>query len=179
MLTIKWTTVNQLVADGIEDLAVEHWLEAEVDHDEIPLAIDYEHLRALERAGNFKCAAAYSGSRLVGYALFTVMVSPLRRHSLHAFCDAVFMDTQFRGHGVRLVRWCERELEVLGVVKAFISSRPHVHLGHGRSSGTLGDLLAHMGYTLTETVYAKLLGAHNVRRKQEPHRLPTGPAAAG
>ena len=176
MLTIKWTTVSQLIADGIEDLAFEHWLEAEDDHDQIPLAIDYEHLRALERSGNFKCAAAYHGGELAGYALFTVMASPLRRHSRHAFCDAIFMDPRFRGHGVRLVRWCERELQVLNVVKIMISSRPRVRLGHGRTSGTLGDLLDKMGYTLVETVHGKLLGASRVRRKQKPDRLPTGSA---
>ena len=65
-MLIQWRTVNQLIADGIEDLAVAHWEEAEDDHDAIPLAIDYGHLRVLEQAGNLKLAGAYDARSLVG-----------------------------------------------------------------------------------------------------------------
>ena len=96
------------------------------------------------------------------------MHSPLRMGSLHAFCDAVYLDPDYRGHGIQLIRWCDRELAALGVVKAFISDRPRVRLGHGRTSGRLGKVLTRLGYTESEVVYAKLLGDHNVRRKQSP-----------
>jgi GNAT superfamily N-acetyltransferase len=177
LLTIKWRTVNQLVSDGIEDLAAAAWEEVEDDLDTIPLAIDYEYLRTLEKAGNLKLAGCFADGELVGHAIWTVMASPIRRTTLHGFCDTIFMDPQFRGHGLRLVRWCERELSLLGVHKVFIADRPRLRLGHGRHCARLGNVLTRLGYSEAETVYAKVLGDPNVQRKQGPGGLPTGTAS--
>lgn len=168
MLEIRWRTVRQLIADGGEDIAVANWEESEVDHTDVPMAIDYAHLTSLEKAGNFKVAGLYVDGTLQGYASWTIMHSPLRKGTLHAFCDAIFVMPETRGHGLRLIRWSERELEALGVVKMFMSSRPHVRLGKRQTSGKLGDVFIRLGYEETETVYAKVLGAPNVQRKQSP-----------
>ncbi len=165
-MKIQWRTVNQFISDGIEDLAAAAWEEVEDDLDTIPLAIDYEHLRTLERSDNLKLAGCFAGGRLVGHAIWTVMASPIRRTTLHGFCDTIFMDPEFRGHGLGLIRWCERELSVLGVKKVFIADRPRLRLGHGRNSARLGKVLTRLGYSESEVVYAKLLGEPDVRRKQ-------------
>lgn len=159
MRSIAWESLDALVADGLEDLAVAHWEEAEDDHDDIPLALDLEKARFFEKAGQQFNASLRADGELVGYATFQVMTAMFHRFSLHAFCIGIYVDPAHRGFGsLALIRWCERELAAKGVVKLYLSARNQRQC----------DLFQKMGYKSSETVHTKLLGAQNVRRRHSP-----------
>lgn len=152
-----WETVDQQLADGLEDLAALHWEEVAGDKDVIPLAPDWDRYRALEKSGVFKCLAARRDGILIGYSWWLVGPSLHYMTTKHAVNDLIFLDPDERRGlaGVRLIREGERALRDLGVVKVIYHSKPNVLLGQKKH--TLGDLLVVLGYHLIEHSYAKVL----------------------
>ena len=121
---IAWEPLSVLVASGLEDLAVAHWEEVEIDKEHVPLALDLERARAFEKVGQHATAALRREGVLVGYAAFTLMTAMFHRHTLHAFCSAVYVDPASRGPAsLWLIDWCEKALADRGVVKIYIGSK--------------------------------------------------------
>src|SRR5215469_12184566 len=46
--SIEWARVDDLIHEGLEDLATAHWTEAELDHERVPLALDFSRARSFE-----------------------------------------------------------------------------------------------------------------------------------
>lgn len=154
-LSVAWEPLSRLREDGIEDMAVEHWQESETHHAEIPFVPDWTWGLALERAGGFRAAALRQDGELVGYALFQVVKPLFFSQTLHAYNDALYVTPGARGHaGSLLIDWCEQELANEGVVQLSFAVRP---LEGRHSSARLADLLLRRGYSLLETIYAKVL----------------------
>lgn len=156
-LTVRWEKLDAVLAAGADDLAQAHWEEAENDKDVIPLDLDLDALRTMERIGVLRIAALYAGDRLAGYANFQVTTHVFHRTALHAFNDGVFVDPAFRGRGgLTLIREAEKMLVEIGVRRIYYASKPHV-LGARGKSATLGTLLGRLGYKHAETVYSKVI----------------------
>ncbi len=66
-LEFGWETGEQLLDDGILDLAKRHYAEIAGDQDKIPLAIDTEDYLRREAAGTFRLFTARRDGELVGY----------------------------------------------------------------------------------------------------------------
>lgn len=172
-LRIDWSTLAVLRSQGLEDLAVLHWEEAEIHLQDVPLALDFEWAAAAEQAGQYKLCGLWVDGDLVGYAAFTVMTAMFHRTTLHAFCSAIYVDPDHRGlASYYLLRWCPAALAALGVKKVYMASKPHVHLKNDRA--TLGTILNGLGWTLSEEVYCLLLGDHH--GKQHPRSAALPPA---
>lgn len=157
---IGFEPLDDLLADGLEDMLFQHWQEVGLDHDAVPLAPDWPYYRAIEKQGIFRMIAMREFGQLVGYNAFFVNRHLHYRHTLHAVNDYFWLAPE-RRHGwagVRLLRDSERLLAAAGVVKVMYHVKPHVLLG-ARRSGTAGDLLVRLGYRHVEDVYSKLLGA--------------------
>jgi GNAT superfamily N-acetyltransferase len=149
-LTIRWEPIDRLIFAGLEDLAVAHWEEAEDDKTAVPLALDFKRVRDFERAGQHKIAALRSGTRLVGYAAWTVITAMFHASTVHAFCTAIYVEPESRGLGsYMLLPWCEAHLPAFGVRKIYVAAKTERQR----------DLLAKSGYVLSETVHSKILGA--------------------
>src|SRR5690606_24316106 len=134
-LTVRWEKLDVVLADGADDLAQAHWEEAENDKDAIPLDLDLDALRAMERIGVLRIAALYAGERLAGYANFQVTTHVFHRTTLHAFNDGVFVDAKFRGRGgLTLIREAEKMLAELGVRRVYYASKPHVLGARGKAA---------------------------------------------
>lgn len=102
----------------------------------------------LERSGVLRVYTAREEEALVGYAFFF-----LHRH-LHyadlvlAMNDLLFVDPQHRGSaGVRLIKFCERELTQAGA---------HKIVWHAKPGTLLVELLGKMGYQSEEIMLARL-----------------------
>lgn len=163
-LTIRWETLDRLLADGLEDLAVAHWEEVELDQAEVPLALDFERTRLFERIGQHKTAGVRAGTQLVGYAAWTILSATFHKTTIHGFCTAFYVEPKFRGFGsLSVLPWCERELDTLGVKKIYVAARTPRQC----------DLFKKLGYVETETMFSKLLGDGHERR----HRASSVPAA--
>lgn len=154
-LSIRWETLDKLIGDGLEDLAMAHWEETEIDKNEVPLALDFERAKVFEKTGEHRTAAVRLNGRLVGYGAWTVTTATFHRSTLHAFCIAIYVEPECRGFGsLALIRWCERELTALGVKKIYIASKTPRQC----------DLFKKLGYVVSETMHSKLLGVDRERR---------------
>ena len=155
-LTLEWEPLQRLLDDGVEELLAAHWDEVACDKDEIPLAPDWPRAFHLQRAEVLYTAGLRKDGRLIGYNAFHVTPHIHYRHSLHAVNDVIFLDPDARGAaGIKLVRGVEGMLREMGVAKILYRSKVHVRIGHRR--GTIGDMLARMGYRHDEDVYSRLL----------------------
>lgn len=163
-LTIRWETLDRLLADGLEDLAVAHWEEVELDRTEVPLELDFERFRYAEKMAQGRIASLRRADRLVGYAAWTILTATFHRSVLHGFCTALYVEPERRGFAsLLLLPWCERELYALGVKKTYVAARTPRQC----------DLFKKLGYVETETMFSKLLGDGHERR----HRASSVPAA--
>lgn len=157
---IAFEPLNDLLADGLEEMLFEHWQEVGLDHDAVPLAPDWEHYRLMEKQGIFRIVAMREAGALIGYSAFLVNRHLHYRHTLHAVNDYFWLapDRRRGWTGVRLFRECERLMRGMGVVKLMYHIKPHVMLGSTKS-GTAGDILLRLGYRHAEDCYSKILGA--------------------
>lgn len=155
--TYNWESVDQLLADGWENLLVEHWVEVAMDRDIIPLAVDWDRYRLFEKTEAFKTLAMRKDGVLVGYSAWFINPHLHYKTTLFALNDVIYLDPAYRRGlaGARLVREAENALAALGAVKAIYHTKLHVQLG--KRAGTLGDLLLALGYKHIENTYAKLL----------------------
>jgi GNAT superfamily N-acetyltransferase len=152
--------LSPLLADGLEDLLIEHWQEVEQHQDAMPLSVDWQKYLMLERAGIYRCVVARRGARLVGYAAYFVQPPLHHRQKTWAVNDVLYLDpTHRRGNtGKRLIEAAESLMRDAGAKLITQEDRKQpTNSTSGKTSATLGDLLSRMGYFLAGRVYAKLL----------------------
>jgi hypothetical protein len=156
---IGFEPLDDLLADGLEEMLFDHWQEVGLDHDTIPLAPDWDEYRALEKMGRHRTIAMREFGELVGYNAFFTNKSLNYRHTLFATNNVIWLKPEKRKGmaGVRLIKESERLLGLVGAVKIFYHIKVHILLGAKRS-GTMGDLLLHLGYRHIEDSYSKVLG---------------------
>jgi hypothetical protein len=159
MLSIGWSSIDEALADGLEDMIALHWEEVALDKTSIPLDVDWDGYRRREREKTFRGIAMRCDGRLIGYNAFFITPTLHYRSTLHALNDVIYVDPDGRGMaGVRLLRESEHLLSGLApLVKVIYHTKLHVVLGQGARSGTVGTLLERLGYSHIENVYAKLV----------------------
>lgn len=158
-LTFAFETINDALRDGFEDMAALHWEEVALDKDAVPLAPDWDKYRWLEKSGILKSVVMRRSGRMIGYNVFFVQPTLHYATSIWAVNDILYLDPEERRGlaGVRLIKAAEILLAELGVKKVLYHTKLHVHLGHGKAHGTVGDLLIRLGYKHVENVMAKLI----------------------
>jgi len=156
-LVFRITALEEALAAGLEDLLVLHWEEVAQDHRDAPLAPDWPKYRHLARAGVLTVFGAWRGVRLVGYNVFFVQPTLHHANTLWALNDLLYLEPEERlgSAGIRLVSFAETELAKRGVKKVLYQPNIIAHFGRGKARGTVGDLLAKLGYRHVENVYAK------------------------
>lgn len=158
MMTFQWEPLARLLNDGLEKIAQQDWREIGVDHDKIPLDVDWSHYQSLERAGIYRAIAARRNGRLVGYNSFHLGKHLRHRNAVFGQNDVLYLiPEQRRGAvGLRFLSESDALLKAAGAVKIRYDVQLHVRLGV--SKGTLGDLLKRLGYVHTAEVFTKVLG---------------------
>jgi hypothetical protein len=158
-LTIRWEKLTDLLADGLEDLAVAHWEEAETDRC-CPLDLDWDRALAFERQGTLKVAALRRNGDLIGYAEVTLLVGGLfYRTTRHAYVQAIYVEPLFRGFAVlALVGWLEAEIGRAGKTKTYVAAKTQRQC----------DLWEKLGYEFSEVMLSKTVGGEHVERVRTP-----------
>jgi hypothetical protein len=167
-LTIRWEPLTDLVADGLEDMAVSHWLEVENDQS-CPLALDFKQAQVFEKQGLLKIAAVRRNDTLIGYAECMIMSGSLLYSSTrHAYVQAIYIDPVFRGFAsLALIGWLESETARAGKTKIYIAAKTERQ----------GDLYEKLGYAFSEMMFAKTVESKYVQR-DSPNPLCAGQSAA-
>ncbi len=160
-LMIAWTSLSELIADGVEDLAVDHWGEAE--NADPPLDIDYERGFYMERLRQLRVASMKRDGELIGYAAWNILNGFFYRSTNQAFCTAWYVLPRYRGFAVvGLLRWCEQRLKEIGVRQTYIAAK----------TDRQRDFLIACGYSQSEVMMAKLLGASRHVERTSTATLP-------
>lgn len=154
-IDLTWESLQRLLDEGLAELIFAHWEEVGVDKDVVQFDPDYEHFLRLEKAGSFKIMAMRRLDKLIGYNGFLIHPHPHYRKVLHALNDVIYVDPEERGRsGVRMIKTAEHDLFEWGVKRIMYHSKEHVKVGS--KDGTLGDLLALLGYAKMESTYTKV-----------------------
>lgn len=156
-VTFSFEPLGRLLNDGLEALAQRDYDEIEVDHAAQPHDPDWDFYRAQNQAGTYRVIAARRNGRLIGYNAFFIGHHTRHRGVIFAQNDVLYLEPeQRRGMvGVRFINESERLLKAAGAVKVRYDSMRNVQVG--ARSGSLGDLLGKLGYTLEAEVFTKLL----------------------
>ena len=146
-MTFTHETVDRLLTDG-RDLFQAHAQE-DLLHPDILLDLDEDHYRAGEQLGMYRTFGMRDDGRLVGYAVFAVLRSPLHRSSLQANLGALYVDSAHRTVGpMKFLHFIESALRAQDVQLIRFHAIP--------DSG-LARLLAYHGYTLAHYEFEKRL----------------------
>jgi GNAT superfamily N-acetyltransferase len=154
-VTFWQSTFSQLRAEGLP-LFLLHWAEASADRS-VPLAVDWECFKALERIDAELCIAVRRDGKLIGYAVYLIHTHLHYQGYRVAEADVFFLHEEDREGwiGIKLFQIAEELLRARGVDEVWQRAKLHVKPGRGRSD--LGPLFRYLGYRPVETVYRKRL----------------------
>lgn len=158
MHSLAWEPLDALLDDGLADIVARHWAEVGMHKEDVPLAVDWERYYRLEADGILKLMAARQDDRLVGYASFLVMPHMHYSTTLHAMNDAIYVDPDVRGVGIKLIRAAEKALAELARPKP-VRILYHAKLHVEKERGTLARVFEALGYKAFETSHDKVVRA--------------------
>lgn len=136
--------------DEAAELFVRHWKEIALNHQAVPLDIDYEKYQELADAGRLHVLTVRKDGVLIGYHVAIIGSHLHYKSTSHGFTDVYWIDPAHRAGrtGLRLFEAVEREMKALGVKKLFTATKLHLDQG---------ALFEHLGYKPVERLYAKLI----------------------
>lgn len=140
------------LAQDIHQLAPLHWEALGLDKDKIKHDLDYEKYAKMAEMGMIFCVTVRDDDRLVGYAIFFVIIHMHYKSSgLMAMTDMYYLLPKYRkgGIGAKMFLESEKGLKARGVVRAHTSCK--VHEDHS-------ELLKALGWTNTDLTFSKYLG---------------------
>jgi hypothetical protein len=154
----RWSTLAECRAAGLDDLVALHWEEVEDHHDVSPLDMDWPRYADLERRGDLKIGALWSGGDLVGYNVFFVYRPIHFRRTVWAISDGIWLDPAHRGPaGIRLIVEAEQGLREMGARVILYSVKDGDDLSSKRHRGSVGELLRRLGYVSFDRSWSKAL----------------------
>lgn len=77
--------------------------------------IDWENYLELSHAGQCVAAILRDGENLAGYSVYTIGFNPRYKHILEASSDGTFLEKEYRGRGLELLRKAHEFLFSMGV----------------------------------------------------------------
>jgi hypothetical protein len=117
-------TVNSCLDGGIESLIRAHWREVGLDHDAVPLSVDWNRYRRSEAEGSLFALTMRDDGKLVGYNIFFVMPHMNYMNTVFGLNNVVYVCPTHRGmNGLRLLLETDRRLKEKGVVKSVYHSK--------------------------------------------------------
>jgi GNAT superfamily N-acetyltransferase len=130
----------------LDDLHQRH--HKEVDLFGLPLEVHRELYLNSERLDTGRLYTIRNQSKLVGYSMFFIFAHGHHKSSIHAKQDVLFIDKDYRGIGLKFMRYFENQLKKDGV--NFIHQAvPKIN--------DWSPILRRKGYRELETIYTKEL----------------------
>ncbi|MEK6591541.1 MAG: hypothetical protein AABZ67_00530 [Pseudomonadota bacterium] len=162
-----WESISRLLADDLEDIAIEHWWEVALDKGRVPLNPDWALYQQLERIGVFKAFVCRVDGALAGYVWFFLNDHIHYKTLLHATCDVFYLRPGMRRGltGYTLFRLAEKALAQVAkergrkMVRISLAEKLHLRAKLQSASGktTIGRMFERLGYKPVETAYWKLV----------------------
>lgn len=155
-ITFEWSPLAEALDEGLEAIVRAHWDEVGVHKDTVPLACDWDKYQELEDKDILKLMLARRGEKLVGYASYLVLPHLHYCTTLHASNDAIYVDPEERGLGIRLIRAAEKALVKFAAphyIRILYHAKKHVEA----ERGTLSRVFEKLGYVAFETSHDKVL----------------------
>lgn len=136
----------------MEPLLKEHWAEIALDHEAVPLDVDWERYLKLDDSEALSIVTARIDGALVGYHVAVISGHLHYKSTLHGITDVYYVKPEYRTGRLplRLFQAVGAEMQRLGVVKLITGTK--VHFDQGR-------FFEHLGYRETERVFTKLVEA--------------------
>lgn len=138
------------VVEEMKPLFAEHWREIGVDHDAVPMDMDFEIYEKYHEIGYLKITTVRADGDLVGYCMALVCSHLHYRSTLFALGDLYYLDQEYRkgAAGMRMFIEHEKNMRALGVKKMTTITKLH----HDRS-----QMFEKLGWKAQETTYVKVL----------------------
>jgi hypothetical protein len=149
---IGWESVDDALSGGMREMTERNWQEAAHDHADVPLAVDWDGYRALEKAGAFRLLTARRRGALVGWASFYLSMPLQFSTTFHAYCDSLYVERGHRGIAPWIVTTAERELAKLAP-----SWSSCVRVVYFAPSDRIERLMQLLRYERTESVWRKVV----------------------
>lgn len=131
-------------------LVRDHWDEIALDHEEVPLDVDWKRYYALADAGAISMVVARDAGVMVGYHIAMISGHLHYAGTLHGITDVYYLKPSHRKGftGYRLFKAVNEEMKRLGVKKLVTATKKHLDIG---------VVLRRLGYRETETTFTKVL----------------------
>lgn len=151
MSTIYQTEKFSDVIEESLPLLRKHWLELARNQDKIPLEINVDGYKTLERLGLLKIFTVRESSHLIGYAAYVINYHPHYKTTKFANSDIFWVDPTHRGKtvGVRLFKFIEEQLKLEGV--------DVMHTSYKLAHPAAQRVLDFLGHNPIEMTYEKVL----------------------
>jgi GNAT superfamily N-acetyltransferase len=149
-LTVQEERFHDVIEEA-RPLLERHWKEIALNQDFIELSPNYARYASMDAAKRLCIVTAREDGVLVGYACFFVDHSPHYSTILWGTSDIIWVAPEHRrnGTGHSLLEYAKATLAARGVCMLHVIAK----LAHP----ALGHLLASMGFTPVETVFATVL----------------------
>lgn len=150
MITIQREMLWQVASD-VEQLLQEHYQELCMHKHIKKLNPAWDRYSALESSGALVAFTVRDDGKLIGYSAFIVQPHIHYADLLVGGNDVLFLTKSHRQGrtGLRLIRFCEEQLEKLGV---------RVITWHAKPGTDLIPILERTGYKTEEVILGKILG---------------------
>lgn len=138
------------IIDEIQPLFLEHYDEI-AKYKDIPLNPDMGAYKAMDRLGILKiftCRSEVMDNKLVGYGIYLVKNHLHYQSCLVAQQDILFISKQYRGQGMKFIRWCDEQLKAIGC---------DLTVQHVKATHNFGPMLERIGYELMDLIYTRRL----------------------
>jgi hypothetical protein len=139
----------ETVSEEIKPLIEEHYHEI-AKYKDIPLEPDWACYKAMETLGVLKIFTCRDEdtNALIGYSIYFVRAHIHYKTCLTAQQDILFIRKEYRGKGMRFIKWCDEQLKAMGV---------QMTIHHVKAAHNFGPMLERIGYELMDLIYTRRL----------------------
>lgn len=159
MIEFRQNTLLELYNEGLPEIIQNHWDEVGVNKEKCPLSVDWQKYSDIEKTGMLWLMGARKDEKLVGYVSFIILPHLHYSTTLHAVNDAIYINSNCRGLGIKLIKEAEKALakETAQRGYPYIRIIYHTKLHVENTRGTLSRVFEHLGYNAFETTLDKVV----------------------
>lgn len=138
------------MCEEFEPFIEPHWQELGLDHQDVPVSLDYSKYKNLDNSGHLHVVCVRDEGALIGYHISVIDTFLHYSTTKHASVDLYYLKPEYRKTkiGVEMFKFAERCFKGLGVVK--IVNGTKLHLNHSA-------LFEGLGYKPIELVFSKII----------------------
>jgi hypothetical protein len=118
MISLQRETVNDIMSDAGALLLANN---SEAVGEDFKLCVDWPRYGEIEASGALEIFTVRDDDKLTGYAVFFVVPHLHYAENIFALCDTIYIDPKHRQSAVKLFRYAEQELKLVGVEKIMLT----------------------------------------------------------